>query len=240
MNTLSLLHCAPDGQALATWATRHRLLSPDGDFGYALHALLAAAFGELAPTPFRYLDARQGLLAYSDQPPERLREQAALATPDVAQALGLDHFAARAFPSTWRTGQELSFEVRVRPVLRTKDGRERDLFLHAVETRSEPDTRLQRETLYAEWLRARMANPQAAELIQVGLTAFRLSRVIRRTGPDAEGQRKRRVVSGPDAIFKGQLRVRDGEAFSGLLSRGIGRHRAFGFGMLLLRPVRAC
>jgi len=34
--------------------------------------------------------------------------------------------------------------------------------------------------------------------------------------------------------------VRDPTGFAALLARGVGRHRAFGFGMLLLRPPAAC
>jgi CRISPR system Cascade subunit CasE len=37
------------------------------------------------------------------------------------------------------------------------------------------------------------------------------------------------------ALVTGTLRVGDAEAFRALLARGLGRHRAFGFGMLLLR-----
>ena len=238
--SLYMLHCSPDSQALAIWATRHRLLSPDGEDGYALHALLTAAFGERAPRPFRYLAARQGLLAYSDQPPAALRDNAALATPDVARALGLDTLAVRPFPTAWTTGQILNFEVRVRPVLRAKDGRERDLFLHAIEAETSPEHPISREPIYAEWLRKQFAEQDAAQMLQVGMDAFRLIRVIRRAGVDEAGQRTARTPSGPDAVFKGQLRVGDGEAFTRLMTRGIGRHRAFGFGMLLLRPAHPC
>jgi len=238
--SLHLLHCTPDPEALAIWATRHRLLSPDGDHGYALHALLTAAFGEQSPKPFRYLGARQGLLAYSDQAPATLRDNAALATPDVAQALGLDSLAVRPFPTSWTSGQPLSFEVRVRPVLRAKDGRERDVFLHAVEAEPTAEQTLIRETVYAEWLRKQFAEQDAAQLLQVGMDAFRLSRVIRRAGPNETGKRKTRTPSGPDTVFKGQLRIGESNAFTRLLTRGIGRHRAFGFGMLLLKPARSC
>lgn len=238
--SLYLLHCAPDPEALAIWATRHRLLSPDGDDGYALHALLTAAFGEQSPKPFRYLGARRGLLAYSDQPSAALRDSAALATPDVARALGLDSLAVRPFPTSWTRDQALSFEVRVRPVLRAKDGRERDVFLHAIEAEPSPEQPISREPIYAEWLRKQFAEQDAAQMLQVGMDAFRLSRVIRRGGADETGQRKARSLSGPDAVLKGQLRVGDGDAFTRLLKRGIGRHRAFGFGMLLLKPARAC
>ncbi len=238
--SLYLLHCSPDPEALAIWATRHRLLSPDGDDGYALHALLAAAFGEQSPKPFRYLGARQGLLAYSDQPPAALYDNAALATPDVARALGLDSLAVRPFPTAWTTGQALSFEVRVRPVLRAKDGRERDVFLHAIEAEPSSEQSISREVIYAEWLRKQFAEQEAAQLLQAGIDAFRLSRVIRRAGADDSGQRKARSLSGPDTVFKGQLRVGASESFTRLLTRGIGRHRAFGFGMLLLKPARSC
>ncbi|WP_043754928.1 type I-E CRISPR-associated protein Cas6/Cse3/CasE [Imhoffiella purpurea] len=238
--SLYLLHCAPDPQALAIWATRHRLLSPDGDDGYALHALLTAAFGEQAPKPFRHLGGRQGLLAYSGQSPEALRDDAALATPDVAQALGLDGLAVRAFPTSWTRGQPLGFEVRVRPVLRSKEGRERDVFLHAVEAEPSAEQPIGRETIYAEWLRKQFAEQDAAQLLTVGMDAFRLSRVIRRGRVDEAGQRKARPLAGPDAVFKGLLRVGDSDAFTRLLRRGIGRHRAFGFGMLLLKPARSC
>ncbi|MBK1723854.1 type I-E CRISPR-associated protein Cas6/Cse3/CasE [Thiocystis violacea] len=238
--SLYLLHCSPDPEAMAIWATRHRLLSPDGDDGYALHALLTAAFGEQSPKPFRYLGPRQGLLAYSDQPPAALHDNAALATPDVARALGLDSLAARPFPTSWSKGQALSFEVRVRPVLRAKDGRERDVFLHAIEAEPSPEQPINREMIYAEWLRKRLAEHGAAQLLQAGMDAFRLSRVIRRAGSDEARQRKARSFSGPDAVFKGQLHVGDSDAFTRLLTRGIGRHRAFGFGMLLLKPARSC
>lgn len=238
--SLYLLHCSPDPEALAIWATRHRLLSPDGDDGYALHALLTAAFGEQSPKPFRYLGPLQGLLAYSDQTPAALHDNAALATPDVARTLGLDRLAVRPFPVTWASGQKLSFEVRVRPIVRAKDGRERDVFLHAIEAEPSPEKAGGRERIYAEWLRRQFSEQDAAQLLQVGLDAFRLNRVIRRAEANDSGQRKARVFSGPDAVFKGQLRVDDSDAFTRLLKRGIGRHRAFGFGMLLLKPARAC
>ena len=40
----------------------------------------------------------------------------------------------------------------------------------------------------------------------------------------------------PDAWLRGHLEIRDGEAFSALLQRGVGRHRAFGYGCLLIAP----
>ena len=47
-----------------------------------------------------------------------------------------------------------------------------------------------------------------------------------------------RHSEGPDAVMRGNITVTDSDAFTRLLSHGIGRHRAYGYGMLLLRPTR--
>jgi CRISPR system Cascade subunit CasE len=36
----------------------------------------------------------------------------------------------------------------------------------------------------------------------------------------------------------GELTINDADAFARLLAGGVGRHAAYGFGMLLLRPAR--
>lgn len=246
MTALHLMHLRPDPNALATWATRHGLLSADGDFGYALHALLSAAFGNLAPKPLRYLGGRQGLLAYTGADLESLRMNARLATPDVARALGLDEIDARPFPTTWKMGQRLGFDLRVRPVVRAQDGRERDVFLHAIGDGSDTAPNAERGSLterapvYSDWLAKQFAFDDAARIEEAQLDAFRLTRVIRKTGRIDAGKRSSRSINGPDVLFKGHLQVGNSEAFARLLARGIGRHRAFGFGMLLLRPASLC
>lgn len=240
--TFQLMRLQPDSVALAAWATRHGVLSPDGDYGYALHGLLSAAFGEQAPKPFRYMGNKQGLLAYTLENLETLRLHASLATPDVARALGLDALDARPFPGAWKDGQVLGFEVRVRPVIRAKDGRERDAFLHAVDAipAEEGNGIAQRAMIYGDWLAKQFAVDGAAQIIQAQMEEFRLTRVLRKASAGENGKRKPLAVTGPDAVFKGQLQVSNPEAFARLLARGVGRHRAFGFGMLLLKPVSSC
>ena len=49
-------------------------------------------------------------------------------------------------------------------------------------------------------------------------------------------KRQSRYSEGPDALMRGVLTVTDGQAFAELLARGVGRHRTYGYGMLLLRP----
>jgi CRISPR system Cascade subunit CasE len=241
---LHLLHTQPDPQRLAAWAAQHRLLDSQGDLGYALHGLLRAAFGEHAPQPFLYLDATQGLLAYTRLGSTELLQHAALADADAAVALGLgataSHggFSVRPFPSQWPMGKVLGFEVRLRPVIRVgKTGQERDAFLAAVEKAGGAST--DRAAVYLQWLREQLARQGGAELLDAGLDRFRLLDVMRqKQRVDADTPRGRRAVGGPDAVISGHLRVVDTEAFAQLLSRGVGRHRAFGFGLLLLRPAR--
>ena len=242
---LYLLHTQPDPQRLAAWAARHQLLDRQGDLGYALHALLHAAFGEHAPQPFRYLNAEQGLLAYTSLGPAELAQCAALAEPDVAAALGLGptlHHTglnARPFPTQWAHGHALGFEVRVRPIIRqAKTGRERDAFLAAVEKADGGE--LDRGTVYVQWLREYLARQGGAELVSANVSRYQLLGVTRKTQKsNTENQRSSHLVSGPDTILEGQLRVTDSQAFAHLLTRGVGRHRAFGFGLLLLRSARA-
>lgn len=242
---LYLMHTQPDPQRLAAWAARHRLLDSQGDLGYALHALLRAAFGEQAPQPFRYLDAEQGLLAYTRLSAVELAQHAALADADVAAALGLGQtlhhagLSARPFPTQWAAGHALGFEVRVRPIIREgKTGRERDAFLAAIEKAA--DSELDRSEVYVQWLRELFARQGGSELIDATVTRYQQLGVTRKTQKAAaDNVRHSCLVSGPDAVLVGQLRVTDPEAFGQLLAGGVGRHRAFGFGLLLLRPARA-
>jgi CRISPR system Cascade subunit CasE len=242
--SLYLLHTQPDPQRLAAWAARHRLLDKEGDLGYTLHALLHAAFDEQAPQPFRYLDAEQGLLAYTRLDATGLMQLSALADPDVAAALGLgqtcqnDGISVRAFPTQWAVGHTLGFEVRVRPIIREgKTGRERDAFLAAAE-KAQGST-LDRGEVYMQWLRDLLARQGGAELMDARMTRYQQLGVTRKSQKgSADDVRQSRLINGPDAVLAGHLRVTNSQAFAQLLASGLGRHRAFGFGLLLLRPAR--
>jgi len=239
------MHTQPDPQRLAAWAARHRLLDKEGDLGYALHALLHAAFGEQAPQPFRYLDAEQGLLAYTCLGATELAQLVALADPDVAAALGLGQtrhhggMSVRPFPTQWAVGHALGFEVRVRPIIREgKTGRERDAFLAAAEKAE--GSELDRGEVYVQWLRDLLMRQGGAEPMDVRLTRYQQLGVTRKSQKgNPDDVRHSRLVSGPDAVLAGQLRVTNPQAFAQLLANGVGRHRAFGFGLLLLRPARS-
>lgn len=237
--SLTLMQCHPDPRRLATWATRFGLAAGGEDLGYALHTLLATAFGDAAPKPFRYFEDARGLLAYTAQDGEVLQLAAQTAAPEVFGTLGLERLATRIFPTRWATGRRLGFELRVRPILRTREGRERDIFLAALDKYEGPEEGLSRETVYAEWMSRELARNDAAKLEHINLDGFQLSASLRKGG-HANGKRPARRVAGPDAVLSGVLTVDDPAGFATLIERGIGRHRAFGFGMLLLRPPASC
>lgn len=233
-----LVQMCPNLNRLLPWAQRQGLI-PDrgrGDLGYAFHAALRAAFADVAPQPFCFLTG-QGLLAYTTEA-DAMQAAAALANPEVADMLGLDvtsqspGLLIRPFPARWNVGQVLSFEVRVRPIMRNDD-KELDAFLVALGR--PPAAGLSREAVYGEWLKRQFA--AAANLFDVRMTEFKLSPVVRRGALREDGARVKRSVQGPDVVMSGRLEVCDTEAFAALLSRGVGRHRAFGFGMLLLKPI---
>lgn len=221
----------------------HRLPLGCDDEGYLVHSQLTALFGATSLGPFRVSERPLGMLnvlVYSDVPGEALQARASeLAEPPYYACCDWSSLASKPMPERWQSGRHLHFNVRVSPTVRAarasehcRKGAERDAFLAAC-GRVEATQALTREVVYGDWLRDRLAG-QGAELGEVALDGFRLVKLLRKTqGP----QRKGRLLPRPDASLSGSLTVTDGERFASALARGIGRHKAFGFGMLMLaRP----
>ena len=82
----------------------------------------------------------------------------------------------------------------------------------------------QREETYLEWLSERLGEAAA-------VTSGRMARFSRRAM--VRGARSSTAV---DAILQGDLEIGDPAKFAAMLGQGIGRHKAYGYGMLILRP----
>ena len=245
--TLWMLRLPLDPSALARHAAERGWMHRRGhDEGRALHHLLTETFGKTggelpksAFQPFRLLSGKGGssLYGYSAVAPETLRETAeAIAPPEALALLPLSRLQDKPMPRVWRAGQTLGFDLRVRPVVRLnsaippdrdplgrgfRQGAEIDAFVAAQARSAAP---VLRDQVYLDWLAARLA--PAAQLVRDRTLLHRFQR----------GQSLRRGLSeGPDAVFHGTLRIADPDRFALLLSRGVGRHCAYGFGMLLLR-----
>lgn len=251
--TFHLLRVGVNLRALQTFAVARRLDDDDG--GYALHAALLARYGAAAPRPFRFLpDHPRGghLLGYVADP-VALADAAALPlADDLASEVFADIPQVRTMPDAWREGARFGFELRVRPVVRfgkrarvarTDRGAwqpgagEIDAYVAACEravAEGEDVRTVERETVYRAWLEQRLGG--AAILEHATLRDFRRSRTRRSTHAPA-GSPRTRAVEGPDAVLTGTLGVGDPTAFADLLARGVGRHAAFGYGMLLLSPA---
>ncbi len=263
--TLHLIQLVPNSAALAHFA--HRAGLPDDDPGYLWHRALRDAFGTLAPQPFRYFDSSPKqvpgddlgtqplrLLGYGPAGEDRLREALTLAAPDLDRVFPPDRIRSKELPLPFAGCRRLAFETRVCPIARTRssDGsrqRELDAFVHhALGIADEP--RPEREPVYRAWLADRLA-AAGGRLVAARMTAFRLSPLVRRRHaspaartPTEDGPARRLLATSrraaarrPEVVFEGVLEVTDPDRFAFGLARGIGRHRAFGFGMLLLRPA---
>lgn len=239
MNRLHLISLPLDLKTLRQWAGARKFGT---DEGRALHHLLGETFGKGALQPFRLMVAPGArtatLYAYtlSDRASlQRTAQETGL--PDALDVCDPKRLGVKTMPESWAKGRRLAFDVRARPVKRLlkpagtfPKGAEVDAFLLEALRRfpggPPADGGIEREAVYRQWLAERLKG--AAMLKQV-----RIARLERRAV-----QRGDKSVDGSDATFHGELVIADEARFAGILAGGVGRHTAYGYGMLLLRPAR--
>ena len=241
---LHLIRAPIELRAFHRWAGERGLMSDRTfDEGYALHKLLGECFGPGRLQPFRLLvpprSSLASLYAYSPATAKELAEEAqAVALPEHLNVVSPAALEGKPMPEEWAPGRRLGFDLRTRPVRRIDREGDRsgvvelDAFLH--EARGLPEGEMARrgrtrEAVYRDWLAGQLERLGGARLERCRLTAFRRTRPVRADG--------RRGPEGPDATLQGEIVTTDGAAFAKLLARGIGRHRAYGYGMLMLRPA---
>jgi CRISPR system Cascade subunit CasE len=228
---LNMLELRLDAQALIRFAQENQVnRNRDEDLGYATHAWLKALFQERAPKPYRFIHgSHPKLLGYSSVSGQALLEQAQIfANPLALGVTRIDDLRhAKPMPDQWRPGRRLGFEVMTCPTSR-KEGHEMDLYRHHLARVTEGEETPSREIVYQAWLDKQFGD--AARLETATLEKFRFVSQYRRG-------MKPKKLDRPQALVKGVLSIADSDAFNRLLARGVGRHRAFGYGMLLLRPA---
>jgi CRISPR system Cascade subunit CasE len=234
MSALHLVRLRIDPPALMRFAADQGLLRHEDDgHGYTLHAWLAAMFGPHAPQPFRFFERRSEILGYAAADAARLASHAqTYAMPTAWAALQADSLASKPMRHDWSAGERLQVDVLACPVSR-KDGYEKDVFLRALDRLG--DDAPARGEVYVDWFRRQLGDAVAIE--QAELMGFGRRRLLRRDQRGADGgARPARSLERPFAEFRAVLSVAQPQTFSDLLRRGLGRHRAFGFGMVLLSP----
>jgi CRISPR system Cascade subunit CasE len=217
------------------------------DLNYVIHCTLGELFGEHSPQPWCCEDRgfdrgkKVRVLAYSDSDATKLQEIASeYASPPVYAACVWQSLASKPMPALFTKGRRYRFNLHACPVQRMskagqhwQEGSEVDVFV-ARAWRVGPEIDLQRSEVYQQWLTDYFERQTGAVLEDVKITNFKLERFYRRS---KNSKRKGHVFKKPAVTFEGQLEVTDERAFYRLLRKGIGRHKAFGFGMLKLKPV---
>lgn len=212
------------------------------DADHAMHCLLTECFGELAPRPFRLImprgQSRGVLYGYARAEATALLDAAGTyADPAQLHILSADGIASKPMPSVWRAGRRLGFEARIRPIIRRsrnadcRPRKEWDAFQLEAIRHPKGEMPRSREAVYTDWLSEQFNRRGGAQLDRdkTKLVSFHRTRAARKLHA--------RHSEGPDAVMGGVLTVTEPDAFSNLLAHGIGRHRAYGYGMLLLRPA---
>jgi len=229
-------------ERLASVARRKHVPLRDMDEGYLAHCVMRELWHDHAPAPF-VLRGRGRVLeawGYSCCPAATLVGHTRVLGAGAAVAIAdLDAIASKAVPR-FDTGRRLGFLLRACPVVRLaaathghKAGAEVDAFLARCFS-LDANVAVSREAVYREWLTSRLGNETTGARVQeVRIAAMSRERVVRRTQGD---DRTPRRLERPDVRFEGTLVVTDTERFLDCLAHGVGRHRAFGFGALMLVP----
>lgn len=252
---LHLIHVPLDMRRFNRWAGERDLIRRRTfDAGYAFHVLLSSMFGKAVLQPFRLFASKRrskaALYGYSGVDQTELRKLAAtVAPPDCEAVVDPRRLRSKPMPAHFEQGERLGFDLRLRPVRRVrsdvrdpqlgsslKRGSEVDAYrLELIRrfpaesgtppTPAAANAGVTRQSVYAEWLSERLGD--AASIEHCELATFQRTRAIRgdKGGPE-----------GPDAVLHGTMTVASHAAFARLLRKGVGRHRAYGYGMLLLRP----
>jgi hypothetical protein len=205
---------------------RHDVL---GDDGLIVKTILTEAFGGPLLRPWRIERIHAGiatLLAYTETDPERLASLYSASLPSVQAAVTVVGAASVAI----QTGVRYPFSIRLCPAIRVtpREGvrhGERDAFLVAVDRN--PDQHHDRLQVYAEYLASRLPG---AELMSVEATQAPRLKPMFRPGNNRKLARK----TLPDASLAGTLRTTDAATLVAAMRAGIGRQRAYGYGMLRL------
>ena len=245
-NALYLHRIHLDLPKLMEFFKKRRLVDSSGnfDFGYGLHSVLRELFGELAPQPFHHVGCfgqSCEVLGYSRFDASALNQHASMfADPLLHNIVDWNSHAAKKMPDKFDIGLQISFEIRICPIKRSRNTtilghkpqgalREYDAYL------TFNNKGISRDHVYGQWLKQILEDKGGVKVLKTSLVRF----VMNHNNLQRRGQTRNLSSLGtrPDATISGVIEVVDPSSFQSLLACGIGRHKAFGFGMLLLKPL---
>ena len=240
--SLQLVKVPLRAERLVEVARRRGISVRDFDEGYLAHCILRELWQDDAPAPFvlrgqgRCIDA----WGYTRADASALMTHSrAFGDPSLLAAIDdVEAIASKPMPRL-EAGQRIGFLLRACPVVRlakARGGHRAGAELDAFQARciqAGSDVAVSREDVYREWLDGRLRDSERSgvRVERIALAAFARERFVRRTQGET---REARRLERPDVRFEGELVVTDGARFLEQLERGLGRHRAFGFGALIV------
>ena len=240
--TFYLIQARVDLNALQRWSALRFNTKSVYDEGHSLHHLLSQSLESQTLQPFRLLYTQGSqygtLLGYSKHDHVKINGDLALqAAPDVLAML--TDINSKKMPESIAEGKRVGFDIKVRPVKRRRNENntivEKDAFLLHINAVGK-QVKVSRNEVYTDWLSEKM-QACGAQLDRDATTikAYRRTRVVRSSGQHSD--KKPPMIEGPEVVFHGDLTVSDPYKFLNALATGLGRHKAYGFGMLVVRPA---
>jgi CRISPR system Cascade subunit CasE len=233
MDDLFLVKSHVDTEFLRSWGGRHQHLGPKNDFGYVIHAILELLFRKNRPQSFYFDRSNNSLYFYSTLSRAQLADQ--LINKNMAACFGLGlgscgrDCEVNDITSLIAKNPQLSFQIQTSPIKRlTGSRREVDVFRAA--DGSEKD----RHAEYEKWLHTRLGETGMGDVIIDDVVIEQHSVLRREKKLMDSNNRTKVVIDVPVALFTGTFTVRTRQCFLETLLKGIGRHKAFGLGMLLI------
>ncbi|MDH0062258.1 type I-E CRISPR-associated protein Cas6/Cse3/CasE [Leclercia adecarboxylata] len=150
-----------------------------------------------------------------------------LTPPEKSQIFDIEQ---RPFAPVFNAGQVLRFSLRANPTV-CKDGKRHDLLMEAKrQVRSqceETDIWQHQQQAACDWL-ARQGALNGFSLHEVNVDAYRQQQIVR--------AKARQMIQFSSVDYSGVLVVNDPVLFLQRLTQGYGKSRAFGCGLMLIKP----
>ena len=225
MTTVHLISTDIDERYYGRWAERPAYAGTDPS--YRIHCLVRETFGpRRILRPFRVVNGRgRCLLGYSPMTADEIRERARAKSAGTTRrkALSVETLRSIELPS-FQTGDRLSFSVLAVPHRRSNGVREIDAFRLA-----RRDGCASRQDAYVDWLRDRAERSGIVAVETARLVSYDVTPQIRR--------RRHSHLPITRADITGTLRIRRPDRLGEFMLAGIGRHRAYGYGMMMIRGL---
>lgn len=231
-------------EKMAAIALHLKIAIRDLDDGYLAHCILRKLWQDHAPAPFALRGRGRSIdvWGYTKSDAAALISHArGFGDPALLGAIDdIEAIASKPMPR-FAEGQRVGFHLRACPIVRLskprgghRAGAEIDAFL-AQCLKVGRDVAVSREEVYRDWLRTRLMDSSASGISveRIKIAGFARERLTRRTHSET---REAKRIERTDVRFEGELVVSAGDRFLKQIARGIGRHRAFGFGALFLVP----